>query len=483
MAISFEQIPASNRVPGPYVEIDGSKALGAQAPDPQRVLLVGFRSASGTALEGETKLIASETSGDALFGSTSQLAAIARAYKRVNRSAIVYAMALNEASGGVAATGTFTFAGTSTATGQVVARIGDQRAAVTIPSGTAAAAVGPLVNTAIGLLSRLPVSSSVASAVVTLTARHKGTHGNEVSIEIETLPAGITVTTVQPASGATNPDANTLVTAMDDVRYDTIVSGFNDAANLLILEAEMARRWGPLVKQPGMVFAAKSGSQGALTTFGDARNSQFSVVIGTGLSPTVPWIWAAQAAARDSQRNDSLNPNRPRNGLTLPDCEAPKSANAFDALQRDLLLHDGISTFKTDQSGRVMIERLITTYQVNASNISDATYLSIETQRNLAGIYVELLTLGSKYGDHLLATDGTNADPGVPLVTPSLYRGEIIAHNAGLEKRGRTYDAEGFAADLYVEINPLDKERLDVQVAHRLVGGLVTLAHKLSFQL
>lgn len=482
MAITFNQMPVSNRVPGPYVEVDGSRALGVQAADPHRVLILGLRLSSGTALQGEIKQIVGQLDGDTFFGANSQLAAMTRAYKRVNSQAKVYAMAMDEASGGTAAAGSFAFSGTSTATFPLAVRVGDVRVTVQIPNNTAAAAAVTSLVAGFSLSARNPMTASAATATCNLVNRHKGTHGNEVTIAVESLPPGLTVTVTQPAGGATDPDLSVAVAALDEDRYDTIVSGFNGAANMLILENEMARRWGPLVKQPGMIHAAKGGSHGTLTTYGNNRNSQFSSVMGSGLSPTPSWIWAAQAAARDGQRSDS-DPNRPRKGLTLPDCEAPPKSGVFDAEQRNLLLYDGISTFNVDQSGRCSIERLITTYQVNSSNQSDATYLAIETQRNLAGIYLELLTLGSKYADYKLMPDGTPVDPGGAVVSPSLYRGEIIAHYASLVRRARCYDPAGFAAELLVEIDPTDKERLNVEAPHRLVGGLVTLAQKISFVL
>lgn len=488
MAISFNQMPSSNRVPGPYAEVDGSNALGLQAPDPHKVLMIGIRLSTGSAAEGIIKRIVGTEDGDAFFGSKSMLALGARAFKRLNKSADLYAMAMDENAGGTAATGTIIFAGTSTVDGSLVVRVGDTRISVALASGTTHTATATALNTAVAAKDRCPCSAGVSTATVTFTYRHKGTAGNEITIEVESLPAGLTATPATETSaaltgGATNPDIATAIAAIDEDRYDSIVVlGLTDATNMGLIETEAGRRWGPLVKQPTVVIAASRGSHGTLTTYGNARNSQYSCVMGTGLSPTPPYIWAAQAAARDAQRCDT-QPNRPRNGLTLPDCEAPKKLDRFDATQRNLLLFDGISTYKVDQSGRVMIERLITTYQTNAQSLSDATYLAIETQRNLQRLYNEALTIGGKYGDFNLAPDGTKASPGVAIVTPGMYRGEMIALNDSWERRGFTKDAEGFATDMICEINELDVERLDVNIAPRLVGGLVTLAHKISFQL
>ena len=483
MAVQFFQMPSANRVPGPYVEVDGTNALGIQAGNPHRVLLLGLKLAGGTAVEGQIYPMYQPLDGDAPFGANSQLSEMVRTFKRVNTVAAVFAMALNEASGGVAATGSILFAGTTTKAGPLTIRVGDKRITASLPSNTAAAAAVTALNTAYANVARTCMTAAASTATLNLTARSKGTHGNEVTVAVESMPPGLTATVTQPSGGATDPDVNVAVTALDEQKYDTIVTAFSGAANMLILENEMERRWGPLVKQPGMIHASKAGTPGTLSTYGSSRNSQYSSVMGSGLSPTPPWTWAAQTAARDAQASDTQNPNAPRNGLTLPDCEAPPQLTAFDALQRNLLLYDGISTYKVDQSGRVSIERLITTYQVNTSGQDDATYLSIETLRLLALIYNELLQIGGKYGRHLLAPDGTNAEPGTALMTPGLFRGVMIGHNDSLERRALTYDAIGFETDLVVEIDPLDKNRLNANLPHRLVGGLVTLAMKISFQL
>lgn len=482
MSIAFNAMPTANRVPGPYAEIDGSRALNTPGAELHKVLIIGLRLAAGTALAHELKPILGELDGDAFFDSKSQLAAMTRAFKRVNTSAKVVAAAVDENAGGVAATGTIVLAGTSTAESTLRVRIGDARVDVSVPTNTAAAALAALLNTQIGLKERLPVSAAVAGSTVTTTHRSKGTGGNDITLECELLPPGITATYGQPANGATDPSLATLIGLLDETRYDTIITGINDAANVALLEAEMGRRWGPLVKQPGMVVAAKAGTHGTLTTYGGTRNSQFDSVMGSGLSPTPSWVWAAQVGGRDAAQSD-LMPNQPRNGLTLPDCEAPKLANIFDAQQNNLLLYEGISTFKVDQSGRVMIERLITTYQTNTASLADATYLSIETQRNLAAYYVEVLGVAAKYGRHVIGGDLDNFSPGVPVATPGGLKGEFVAHYDTMIARGRMRNAVAFKRDLIVEPVESDVERFNILLTPRLMNGLVTLAMKISFQL
>jgi phage tail sheath gpL-like len=482
MAVSFNDIPNSNRVPGTYVEIGGTKALNSPGSTPHNVLIVGIRQSTGTVAAGVLKQIVGELDADPYFGSKSIIAAAARAFKRVNRTARVQAIALDENSGGTAATFTLPIVGTATADGTLRVRIGDQRVSIAVASGTTNTNAAIALDNAIDATDRMPWTAANATGTVTCTHVHKGESGNGFTVEVEAIPAGLTCTPTQPTNGATNPTMSTAIAALADERYDTIITCLTDATSVAALENEMALRWGPLVKQPGMVIGAVRGSHGTLTTYGGARNSRFSCIMGTGLSPTPPWVWAAQVAGRDAQRCDT-QPNRPRNGMTLPDCEAPALTSRFDISERNLLMFDGISTFKVDQSGMVMIERLITTYQTNVAGLADTTYLSMETMRNLAHGYLEMLAVGAKYDTHLLVPDGTNVDAGVPAISPSEFKGELISWYAGRVRRGLAKDEKGFAEALIAEINAGDTERMDINLSSRLVRGLVTLAMKDSFQL
>lgn len=479
MSIVFEEIPANNRIPATYVEIDPSRALSVQPGELHRVLIIGI--AAAPAVMNVPVNVEGEQGGDALFGPSTMLAGMCRAFKQLNRTARVTALPI-AAPAGTAATSTITLTGTSTEQSLLTLRVGDIRVQAAIATGTAAAAAATALAASVNAEPRMPVSAAAVGGVVTLTAKLQGVQGNAFTNAVETQVAGLTAASTQPSNGATAASIATALTALGEVRYDTIVTGIADSAALALLEAEMNRRWGPTVKLPGHIHAAISGTLGSLTTFGNGRNSQRVTIMGTGASPTPPWIWAAQVAARDAQQTDA-QPNRPRNGLTLPACEAPPVELLFDADERNALLYDGISTFKVSGRSEVMIERLITTYQVNSNGSADATYLSIETVRNLADTYLEFLSLGDKHQRSLLGPDTAEVDPGVPLVSPSTMRGEVIALYTSRVRRGLAHSVEAFSDDLVVEIDPVDPERMNIHAVPRFINGLVTLAIKLSFVL
>lgn len=484
MSYGFNEVPNSNLEPAVFYEQDGSKALNAQPPDVHHVLVIGIRQSTGSVAAGVVTPIVGEQDGDVFFGSKSQLANALYAFKRLNRNARVSALALDEASGGTAATCTFPFTGPTTADGELRVRIGDQRVSVNLASGTSATDVGVALDAAINAVDRLMWTASNSTGTVTLTHVHKGESGNGFTIEVEKMPAGLACTPTQPTNGATNPTMSTAISAFDDERYDTIVTCLTDDTSMDALEAEMARRWEADVKLPGLVIAAVRGSHGTLTSYGNARNSRVSCVMGSGLSPTPPWIWAAQVAARHAQRCDT-QPNQPRVGMTLPHCEAPKKSDRFIHSERNLLLQDGISTFRVDQAGNVSISRMITTYQTNTAGLADATYRSVEDLANLAGIYVELLQLGARYEGSIIMDDDSARDvnPGIKVISPKAFKGALIAWYDTLIKRGRARDAAGFAENLYSQINQLDTERMDALMSTRLARGLVTLAMKNDFLL
>lgn len=482
MTVSFDSISSTDLVPGAQLELDGSRALNGDTLEPHRVLIIGTRRSTGTADEGEIVPITGEKDGDGYFAANSMLAAMCYDFKRINKSAECYAMAMDEASGGTAATCTFTIVGAASADGTLRVRIGDTRVSIAVTSGDAIGTQATALAAAINAEERLIFSAAASLGVVTLTCRHKGEAGNAVTLEVESSATGSTVTAAQPSNGATNPTASTAVAYLPDQPYDTIVLGYTDATTVAAFEAEALRRWGPTVKKPCHVIAAVRGSHGTLTTYGSARNSRCSTIVGTGLAPTEPWKVAAQVAARDAQRCDT-QPNRPRNGMTLPYMEAPKAADQFDHSERNLLLYDGISTLKFDQSGAAMIELLVTTYQTNANSLADATYRTLGDVRNLAALYKSLLQLAGKYGDYLTAASSEGVDAGVPLLTPAAWRGELKAWAKQKIAAGLITDADDFADKLIAELNANDGERMDTQLGPKLVRGLRMMAIKMGFQL
>jgi phage tail sheath gpL-like len=89
----------------------------------------------------------------------------------------------------------------------------------------------------------------------------------------------------------------------------------------------------------------------------------------------------------------------------------------------------------------------------------------------------------SKYARCKLADDGTRFGPGQAIVTPGIIRGELIAEYAVDEFNGLVQDSVDFAANLLVERDSNDPNRVNVLYPPGLVNQLRIFAVLAQFRL
>lgn len=488
MTISFNSILADIRTPGQYIEFDGSKAIQGLPALPHVALIVAPRLSTGTSADLTPFRISSPAAAEAGFGRHSVGSFMGKSFKKNNPYTELWGIGVADAGGGTAAAGVLTFSGTSTAAGTIYLYIAGIRIPVSIASGVAAAAV---VTAVVAALSdyELPVTGVDGTGdTIDITARNKGTTGNAINMSFnhnpgEVFPAGITGTvTTAMTGGATDGAVASAIAAMGDVQYHTIVSAWDLDANLDLFEAELLDRWGPMEQKAGHLFAGVKGSQGTMTTAGNARNSFNSTLFGTGLSPTPTYVFAAAVAANDAMQC-SIDPFRPRTGMILKGCVAPLPASQLTRSERNILLTDGVSTFTVDSASNVLIERLITTYQTTSS-VADVTYLDIMTPRGLDALrYTQRVRIALKFPRHKLADDGTNFSPGQAIVTPDIIRSELVALFKEWEAAGWVEGLDQFITDLIVERNATDANRVDVLMSPDLINAFFVYASNVQFLL
>lgn len=489
MTISFNSIAANIRTPGAFVEYDNSRAVQGSPPIPRVAVIIGQRLAAGSIAADTPTLVSSADAGEVYFGHGSALAQMIEYFKAANPYTELWAIAMDDEGAGVAATGTFPFVGTATAAGTVVVYIGGERIEAAVAVGDTATEVGDAVAAAITAhlqTSNLPVSAAAVTGTVTITCLHKGTLGNSIDLSLnlnqgELLPAGITCTPVAMASGATDPSVAGPIAAFADSWYTHIISQLSDDTNVSLLEAQAATQWGPMDQRDTQIFIAGEGNQGTLSALGNARNSRFTVLMGAGLSTSVPWVWASVTGAVDAGEPD---PARPRQTLLLPGLVAPVPADRFTLAERGILLTDGVSTYTVGQDGKVYIERLITTYQTNALGVSDPSYLDRTTMDTLAYLrYTLRARIALRFPRHKLADDGTNFSPGQAVATPATIKSEIFALFYQWEAAGLVEGWEQFKKDIIVERNTNDPNRVDVQLSPDLMNQFRVFAGQIQFLL
>lgn len=486
--ITFLTIPVDWRVPGQYIEIDHTKAVRGLPGMARRILILGQRLTTGAVAAGVLTRVTRAADGVNYFGRGSQLAQMIAAAIQVNPYTEMWALAADDLPAGVAATTTITVTGAPTEAGTAYLYIGGRRIAIGISSGQAVAAIATAIAAAVNADLDSPVTATSAAGVVTLTARHKGADAGAIDVrwnyyDGEATPKGVTMAIAAGVAGSGNPDVLALIAAMSTGAYYSIAMPWSDTANLVAMETELQSRWGGMDMRAGHVFTFKAGTAAALSTFGSTRNSPHSTVFGLNGSPTLPWVIAAQAAAavEFSGGNDPAIPFR---GLLLPAVMAPAEAVRFTQTERNLVLHDGISTIIFDESGAAMIEQVITTYQTNTFGMDDRSLLKLNTKWTVDYMrYVFRFAVARDYPAHKLAGDDVleRIAPGQKIATPKLIRNTLIAAAAQLEYVGLLEDLDGFKRELKVVRSVADECRVNAVLPPNVVNQFDVFAAAVQF--
>ncbi|MBL9102163.1 MAG: phage tail sheath subtilisin-like domain-containing protein [Myxococcales bacterium] len=484
MPIALDLIPLNFNVPGVYVEFNNKNAVQGTPAQPHVVLLVGTRLSAGTVAELIIKPITSPTQGETYFGRGSMLGAMCKAFKQVNANTEVYAIALNEDAGGAKATATVTITGLATEAGTLNFIWGGVRVAVPVAKGDTASAIAANIKVYVDLETDNPTTTAVLAGVVTASCRWKGATGNSLAIALnyytgQKTPAGVGVTITAFSGGTTDPDMADLVAALGgDTQYHSIVTPYTDDANMDVLETELESRWGPMRAIEGHAFAALRSNHTDAITYGDARNSPFSTVLATSFTVDAPWIWAAIVCAIESKQQD---PARPRQNLKLPFLRPPLDTDRFTKEERNLLAGNGMSIY-TVTAGDCILERLVTTYQVNEANVADPSYKDIETMRTLSYLRYSLrLRFLLRYPNYKLGNDGESFGPGQPVITPKLARGEIKALFREWNLAALVEDAAQFDEQLLVERDPNNPNQILAYIPPNLVNQFRTMGAQIGF--
>ncbi len=475
MTIAFDNISSSNRIPGSQAEFSNVRAITGLPAAQWKILLVGQRLATGTVAQLLPQRITQVDQGAAFFGRGSILASMIAATLGASTATEIWAVGVDDNAGGVAATRTITLTGPATAAGSLVTMIAGVRVAVAVASADTATAIGTALAAAINAVADLPCTAASVAGVVTLTARNKGTCGNDIDVRVnyyagEQLPAGITVAIAAGTAGATNPDLTPVWAAIGDEQYQTIVLGMNDAASLTSADTELVSRWGPVRQITGRAFAAMSGAFSTLAAFGATRNGIHTTVIGSKLMPTPTWK-IASAVAAVAAASLAINPARPFTKLAVPGLLAAERNQRLEKGERDQLLHAGISTLSVLAGDVVAIERLISCYQTNAYGFADPSYLDIMTTATLDYYrYSWRVRMAEKFPRENITDD----------VLRSL-RAETIALARDWYDAGLMEDVEGFIAGLVIERDRTDVTQVNWLMTPNVVNPLLKEAARIEF--
>lgn len=487
--MQFNSIPNAVRVPFSYVEFSNTETGGGSPAQPYKLLLIGQKLNAGTQAVNALVRVSSPKQANTLFGSGSMLAGMFRKAYAANNFTEIWCIALADNASGVTAKGSLTLTGPATADGTLSIYIGGQAINVGVLQGDTATVIATKIQAAIAGKPESFLTATVDGTdlfKVNLESRHKGLVANAAPVSLnyngEVTPAGVAVTIGALAGGTLNPDISTAIEAIGDEQFRTIVTPYNDPANLTLLKAELSRRWGPLLTNDGHAFAASTLGSAALASLGQAHNHPHLSILGVSASPTPSWEIAAVLGAVVSYYSP-IDQARPLQTLTLPGVLAPKVEDRLILEERNVLLYTGIATATVDADNQVRLERLITTYREDASGNIDESYLDYETMAILSYLRWDFRRFfGNKYPRHKLAKDGVRFGTQQPIMTPGLAKAEAIGLFERWELNGLVEDHTQFERDLRVEVNPNNPNRLDFYLPPNLINGLRIVAAQIAFR-
>jgi len=488
MSISFNQIPANNRLPFVFVEFNNTNAIQGTGLKAYKALMLGQKLSGGSATADVPVRLTSAAQAIALFGDGSMLHHMLQKWFANNKTTELWVIPQADNGAGVAAAGSLTFTGPATAAGAINLYVAGRKISVAVASGDTPTAIALAVSNAINAKPELGLTATPTAGVVDVDYVHKGLVGNEIDMRVnyfdgEALPGGVGLTIVQLTGGTLNPVLTATIAGMGETQYDVIASPYTDAQSLSDIEAEMVSRFGPTRQIDGVVFSAKNANFATVTALGDSRNSPHVSISHMYKHPSGPHQFAAAIAAVVAFYGN-IDPARPFQTLAIAGELAPSEADRFTNEERNLMLFDGISTNSVDAGGLLRLERMITTYQENALGADDVSYLDVTTMLTLSFLRYDFRNYFLlKYPRHKLADDGTRFGAGQAVMTPSLGKAEAIAKFRDWEELGLVENFDDFKNNLIVERNGGDVNRLDFLLPPNLINQLITTAAQIDFRL
>lgn len=454
----------------------------------QRILIIGQKQTSGTAPEGLSLNVANrENPIDTLFGARSQVAQLLNAARSVpsNESIPIDVIAYNPNSSGVAATGSVAFSGSASSAGTVVAFVAGLQVSFSVTSGATAENIASLLASGVTSSSSVPVTAAASTSTVTFTSANAGTTGNDLTIAITQLPAGVTATITAMNGGATDPTITNLSTLMDGRRWQGV--GYPSTWDLPTIEAIMNARFNVDNDiQNGVVFVGRTDTISNLTALATSTNSQSVVVFGNrsvndsdyrggGQTPSnndhVAGVWLGiRAVLLSTQR---LNVNRltassaaaeqfsGNRHATLPYMNTPLDdylhgtvvGKGFTTTEINTLRVGGITTIGLNSGDLMTMGQMVTTYRTDASGNADDSFFYLNVVDTMSVVREHFVNFfRSAYSQRRVAAE---TSPNSANITTEIVRSDCISQYKILANDDNLVTRAGTEAlNNYVNGNP-----------------------------
>lgn len=473
MGVSASSI---SRVTGVEVTYKNFNA-GAAALLPQRLAIIGPGNSDKTfstdkyECEGSAVAVAEKYG----YGSPLHLAALQLFPKTGNGASFpvtIYPVA--DGASAVAASGSVAITGTATENGSGKIYIGGIKAEFAIIKGDTAAAVMAKVITAINGVLEMPVTAgSIADDAIPLTAKFKGTIGNQITLVWDCDVAGLTFSVTAMASGAIDGDVDNALAAIGGV-WETFVLDlypYNNTTNLEKYNAWGVDRWGVLNKKPALVAHGCTDNYATRTAVTDTYpNDYINFLIESTGSRELPFVVAAKGLLNDIMTTADKDPAMGYKGL-LTGLHTGKDPEQEIYSVRNQAMMKGAST-NLKEGSVARLNDIVTFYHpTNEGKYPSRRYV-VDLVKLMNVVYnVRLIMEADEMVGVPLVPDAdvvTNKNA----VQPKTVRTAFINLAKSLAKKAIISDADFTKKNIEVSIDSENPKRLNVVFPVKLSGNI-----------
>lgn len=456
---------------------------------PQRIAVVGQGNTSAV-YDTTKRQVTSATEAASLYGYGSPIHLAVRQLFPTNGDGVgtipVTVYPLEDDGSGVAAAGDITPSGVSSGTASFRVRVNEiDSEDFVVSDGDAVADITAAITAAINAVLEMPVTATDNTTDVGLTAKWKGTSGNDLTVEVIATSedtTGVSYAITQPTGGLVNPDVDTALSQVGNV-WETMVLNCLDIADTTALDAYQTfgdGRWGALVRKPLVVFTGNTATTvTAATTVSDARKTDRvnSQLVAPG-SDELPLVVAARQLARIAKVANN-NPPQDYGSQAATGLEPGADGDQWTYADRDSAVKKGSSTVEV-KDGVVNISDVVTFYHPSGDPIP--AYRYVVDIVKLQNIIFNL--------DLIFAVPEWDGAPLIPDDQPTVNRSAkkpkaaVAAVCAMLDSLGLNAiisAPETAKENTFAAINEQNPKRLDVATTVQLSGNTNIISVDLNF--
>ena len=477
--ITFSSIPSNVRVPGVYMEENTANALSGLAPQSDKLILIAQQLSTGSVASKTPTKVFSDADSALYFGTGSIAHLATRAMFQASPNIDLTVVGVSD-NGTTKATGSVLIQnGDTTAhtAGTIDLWIGDAHIGVGVSVGDSTSTVATAVKTALDSVQQyLPLTYSLSTATLALTARNAGTIGNYTTVTSKST-SDMTCTIIDMTGGATDPDvgnygdAATVLSSIVGGGYTIIASTFENAANLTKIETMVDFVSGPIEQRPAIMVYGYTDQVGNLAAakasalaLNNGRATQAYITYAyDNLAKSEPWkVGCAYAAIIGSQPD----PSNSMDNLPVVAVAPPAVQDRFTWAQKQDQLNNGLTPLQVIPGETVAICRAISTYTLNSLGFPDPTLLDITTIRALDMVRFQILVS--------LSTKFVRAKNNSRVL--SRIKAEVKNTLYLLEAAQVVRNVKQYESGILVEQDLSDVSRVDIKVPAPIVPGLHVIA-------